>query len=241
MLESFQILQALDVGVGRGQIGHGLLIAAALGVGFLLRDRIGLAQRLIAVGIDLGQIHRGHDLLARRPGLQQLLIDFRRIDIRQQLALRDVAADVLVPAQQIAVGAGVDRRLDISLQSARQHQFLVRLFGRGMDHGHRGHGVLLSGVGQHVAVVNPHQHGNTPAATSTSTNRANEHQRLARRSGRKLGRRRYLRRSVTVASPVVAIFDRRSAAVSARAVWLRIAPRGSLRPDCAAFHRGRIR
>ena len=184
VLEAFELLQALDVGIGGGEIRHGLLIAAALRVGFLLRDRIGLAQGLIAVGIDLGQIHCGDDLLARGARLHQFLIDFRRVDVGQQLALLHAAANVLVPAQQVAVGAGVDRRLDVGLQRAGQHQFLVGLFRDGMNHGDGGNGVLLGLVGQDAAVVHAGEHGDDAGDEQHQQHDADKQQRFARRRRR---------------------------------------------------------
>jgi len=44
-------------------------------------------------------------------GLMQLLIHFRRIDFRQQLAGLHTSANVCGPAPQISVRAGVDGRI----------------------------------------------------------------------------------------------------------------------------------
>ena len=194
VLEGFQLFQAPNVGVGRVEVGLGLLVSTGLLIGFLLRNRVGLAQADIAVGIDLGQVHLRHDLLPVGAGLHQLLVHLRGVDVGQQFALGDAAADVFVPAQQIAVGASVNRRLFVGLQRSRQHQFLVGLFRRGMDDGNRGNGFALGLVGQHVAVVHAHEHRDHAANDQQQQHKANQQQRLARWRRGKLRRRRYLRR-----------------------------------------------
>ena len=149
----------------------------------------------ITISIDLGQVHLGHDLLPVGADLHQLLVHLGRIDVGQQIALGDAAADVLVPAQQIAVGASVDRRLFVSLQAYLATPVPRQAFLRsgwmtatvGMD----ARSVSLC---QHMAVVDSHEHGDQAANDQQQQHKANQQQRLARRRRRKLGRRRYLRR-----------------------------------------------
>ena len=81
VLERLELFEAAHVGVGGGQVGLALLVSAALLVGLLRGDRVGLAQVLPALGGDLGQFHLRENLLARGAGLVQLLIHLRRIDL----------------------------------------------------------------------------------------------------------------------------------------------------------------
>ena len=76
-------------------------------------------------------------------GLAVLRIDFRRLDVGQQLAGLHVFADVGVPALQIAAGARIDRCVDECLHIARQHQLVRELAARRGDHDHdRDRGLL---------------------------------------------------------------------------------------------------
>ena len=172
MLEPFQLFEALHVGIGGGQVRLGLLVAAALGIGFLLRNRVGLAQRLITVCVDFRQVHRGDHLLPRGARLHQLLIDLRGVDVSQQFSLVHAAANVVIPAQQVAIGAGVDGRFDVRLQRAGQHQLFVGLLQGGMDDRDGRNGVLHRLFRQHVAVVNAGEHADQSAYGSASSTRA---------------------------------------------------------------------
>ena len=203
MFEALKLFETLDVGVSGRQVRDSLLITAALGVSFLLRYRVGLAQRLITIGIDLGQIHCCHDLLAGSSRLHQLLVDFRRVDIRQQVALPYMRANVFVPAKQISIGAGVDRRLDIRLQGARQNEFLVGLFLRRMDNGNRGNCVLHGRIRQHAAGVHAHQQCDSAGQKQQQHDCADGEHGFARRRRLQLRRRSDARRSVIFATGVM--------------------------------------
>ncbi len=60
-----------------------------------------------------------------RPGLPQLLVYFRRINIGKQFALIYAAADVAIPLSQVPVGARINRGLHIRLQRSWQHQIFI--------------------------------------------------------------------------------------------------------------------
>ena len=55
----------------------------------------------------------------------------------EQLALRHLRTDVLVPLGQVAIRARVDRRFHERLQLSRQHQRILARLLRRMDHLHR--------------------------------------------------------------------------------------------------------
>ena len=92
--EALHLAQPLDVGVGGGEVGVGLGGGAALLVELLLRDDVALAQGLPALGGALRQREAGRRLLAGGDRLRQLLVDLRRLDLGEQLALLDRGADV---------------------------------------------------------------------------------------------------------------------------------------------------
>ena len=108
-------------------------------VRFLRGNGVSLTQVFPAVRGDFRDLHLRDNLLARGPGLVQFLIDFRRVDFCQQLAFRYPAANVFVPANQVAIGAGVDRRFLIGQQRSRQNQIFIGLFRRRIYHGDRGY------------------------------------------------------------------------------------------------------
>ena len=88
-----------------------------------LRQRSAVTLGDLLIGL------RGREVRLR---LAQLLIDFRRLDLTQQLAGLDRRADVHQPALQIAAGARVDRRLVVGLEVARQDELgQIRLSGCG--------------------------------------------------------------------------------------------------------------
>ena len=129
--EALQLAQPLDVGVGRGEVGRGLARAAAPLVELLLRDDVLLAQRFPALDRALRQRQARRRLLARRLRLRQLLVDLGRLDLGQQLALLDMAADVLGPALDVAGRARRQRRLLDALQRPRQGERLAGVVGLG--------------------------------------------------------------------------------------------------------------
>src|SRR5262249_53373835 len=69
VLEGLQLLQPAHVGFSGGMVCLGLLVSAGLLVGFLLRDRICLAQVGPTFGKALGQLKLGLNLLAGGAGL----------------------------------------------------------------------------------------------------------------------------------------------------------------------------
>ena len=80
-----------------------------------LRDRIGVAQIAPALGGDLRDASGSPAALASSAcACAQLLIDFGRLDLREQLPGLDRRADVDEPALEIAVRARVDRRLVVA-------------------------------------------------------------------------------------------------------------------------------
>ena len=98
VLERLEFFQAANIRVPRCQVGECLLVAACLLVGFLLGNRVGLAQVCPAVSGDLRQPQRRFDLLAAGSGLGKLLVDFWSVNRRQQFSLLNLASHVLVPA-----------------------------------------------------------------------------------------------------------------------------------------------
>src|SRR6201984_2660789 len=100
-------------------------------VHFLLGYAIGLDEVPVATGSDVREIGvglRGFEIGFR---LNELLIDFRRVDFGKELALLDARTDIAVPLFEIAVGASVNGRLDVSLHGAGQNEpYLGGVCGR---------------------------------------------------------------------------------------------------------------
>ena len=90
-------------------------------VPLLSRNRTRLHQILVPRRCDLRQVEIGFRGAQISPRLPQRLIEFRGFDFCQQLAFADARANVNVPPPEIAVGPGVDRRIDERLCIARQH------------------------------------------------------------------------------------------------------------------------
>src|SRR5262249_51356899 len=119
-LEGDQVLQAPDVRLGglpvglpRGQRADGVVV-------LLTGDRHRVYERFQTFLGDGGQVLvrlRGPE---GRTGLLELLIDLRRLDVGQLLALADRASDVDVPRLQIATGPRVDRRFGEGLNVSRK-------------------------------------------------------------------------------------------------------------------------
>src|SRR5208283_5339271 len=105
--------------------------------------RITLQQGLIARGGGLRQIIVGLRRRQFRPRLLELLIQLGRIDFRQELTLFNPAADVHVPALQIAARPRVNRRVNESLDVSRQYYFFLRSATLGLSERYRGHGEIL--------------------------------------------------------------------------------------------------
>ena len=123
-LEGLEIGESRDVLPGRI---HGGLLGGGVGravVRILDGNRLRLEQALPTLVGDerYGQIGlRGCEIRMR---LLPLLVHFRCLDVRQQVAFVDLGADVGAPALQISAGSGVNRRFDVSLDDAREHQFV---------------------------------------------------------------------------------------------------------------------
>ena len=81
----------------------------------LINSSITSGSDLRKIGVGLGGFEIGF-------GLNELLIDFRSIDVGEKFALADAAADVAIPLFEIAVGARVDRRFDVGLHGAGKDQ-----------------------------------------------------------------------------------------------------------------------
>ena len=82
-----------------------------------------------------------------RFGLFELLVQIRRLDLRQQLSGTHVRADVGVPPAQVAVGARVHRRVGERFHRPRQYQFAGQRALRRVNHAHAGDGALLGVFG----------------------------------------------------------------------------------------------
>ena len=78
-------------------------------------------QRLLVTPAKLGV---GLDALELGARLVKLLVDLRRFDLGEELALYYVGADVEVPLLQVAVGAGVDGRVGEGLHVAGKDDVL---------------------------------------------------------------------------------------------------------------------
>ena len=114
-LEPFLRLQPRDVRLCGVHLGHFRLGVARLHIDVLDRDSIGLQQLLPTPRGDLRKPVIG--LGNRQIGLRadEVLVEVRRFDGRQQFAGRHPGTDVLVPHLQIAADPGIDRRLEIRL------------------------------------------------------------------------------------------------------------------------------
>ncbi len=145
-----KIVQARQVGLGRAQIAarrgnrffervHVGLLGGPLGpvgVVFLARDHAFVEQLLPAVFGDFGQLqvglalHQvglrlldgGSGLVVLGLGLDDLLLDFRRLDFRQHLAGGNAVADIDQTFANVAGGARQHGSLGDGLDAAGQHQ-----------------------------------------------------------------------------------------------------------------------
>ncbi len=212
-LERLQVAQPRHVGRGRlggcglrGRIA-GLLVRVLFGYG--LGRQQSLPPRVGALG-EILVCARG-----RQIGLclGQLLVDFRGLDLREQLSLGDGRADVGIPGFQVAAGARVDRRLNEGLYGPGQDQLFAGRagFGGGGGHGRYGRaGVLLQQLraGEHPADLAPNterngdsqgdpresadfliRHGQPPRARSAAASFARESSKIP--SARKTTWRRW--------------------------------------------------
>ena len=121
-----------DIGLGdrhRGGAGGG---GQVVGVALLLarpalRDELrgSLVRHLAEVGVRLRLLHRGLQLNQLPFRLFELLVEIGRRNRRQDLALRHMGADVLVPRGNIAARPSIKRAGDKRGDVARQHQVLI--------------------------------------------------------------------------------------------------------------------
>ena len=145
--EGLEFFEAADVG-GAGIDGGFFGGEVALGlIGFLLGDGAGADEELPAGGGDFGDVVIGLRGFEVGASLLELLIDFGRFDFGEELAFFYGSADVEVPALQIAVGAGVDGRVDEGGGVAGERDFLGRGVGDGMDDVDDGDGGFVRGAG----------------------------------------------------------------------------------------------
>ena len=134
MLEGFHLFQAAHVRSCCCQVRLGLGVGIGALIRFLLGDSVHLLKIFPTFGRAFCNLHLGRSLIASRAGLHKFLIDFGTLNIGEAITLLYAAANVLVPLQQVAIGASVDWRLGISLQGRRQHQFLLRRLGFRMNY-----------------------------------------------------------------------------------------------------------
>ena len=111
------------VGVNDGLIGG---VGARCIVHVLLGYSVLLQERFVTISGDLGQFQIGLCDGQCASRLCQLLVDLRRLDDSQQIACFYIRTNIEVPLLEVAVGSRVDRRRDIRLDVAGQHDFLGR-------------------------------------------------------------------------------------------------------------------
>ena len=100
----------------------------------MLRNRTILHQALPAVGSDFRDRQVRLCGFQVRSSLLRLLVDFGRIDVRQQLVLFYPCANIEIPALQIPVRSCVNRSIGKGLRNAWQHNFICRCALAGKDH-----------------------------------------------------------------------------------------------------------
>jgi hypothetical protein len=121
-LEGFERLQPLDIGArGCDQGGLGGEVAVLV-VGVLARDRVLGQQPGPAPRRDLGEVLVGDGGGKIGLGLEQLLVEIRRVDLGEQLPRPYRRADIRVPALEVAADPGMDRRVVEGADIARQHE-----------------------------------------------------------------------------------------------------------------------
>ena len=81
-------------------------------------DRIGAGERLPALGRDFRELRIGLSHVEVRARLHELLVEIGRVDLGEQLARLDLAADVVLPALQVAGHTRIDGGSDKCLQTA---------------------------------------------------------------------------------------------------------------------------
>ena len=158
-------------------------------VGRLFGDGIGLQQLLPARGGDLGELVVGLGRGAVGARLLELVVDLRRLDLREQLTGFHARADIGVPALEIAVGPRVDRRVHERLHVAGQHE-LLRLAPAWSDHRNGGNAEIDRLLVEVRAGLLARHHfqqpdmPNTRAASASATARRRQEPRTCAGSGR---------------------------------------------------------
>jgi len=134
-------LRRLDL----GQIG---VQGKSACVDVLLGDGIGAGQRLPALGADLRELGIGLGDAQGGARLHELLIEIGRVDFGEHVAGLHLAADVVLPAFQVARDARVDGRTDIGLQAPGQVQARMILHSARRHDGHGRRGLRLGQIMQ---------------------------------------------------------------------------------------------
>jgi hypothetical protein len=124
---------------------------ADLGVGVLLRDRLGLQHVLPALRGGLRVVEIGLRGGFVGAGLAQLRVQIGRFDRRENLAAFHLRADVGVPMREIAARARVDRGFGERHHGAGQQQFIHARRGARLDHRNDEHALRLCLLGERGA------------------------------------------------------------------------------------------
>ena len=96
-----------------------------------MRDRIGLQQILVPRRGDFSEAEIGLRSGQIGARLLQLLIDFRSVNLSEQLSGLDARADIRAPALEVAVRPRIDRRVDVRLHVAGENDLLLGAPGFG--------------------------------------------------------------------------------------------------------------
>src|SRR5205814_6448832 len=107
-------------------------------VNFLFAHAVGLNEFGVARRGDFGKMGVCFCRVEIGAGLGELLVHFRCVDVREQSALLDAAADVVIPLLQIPAGARVNGGFHISLQGSGEDKVFLRRFRGRMNDGDRG-------------------------------------------------------------------------------------------------------
>jgi len=138
-LERLQFLQPRDIEARRFHRGKARVHGPGGLISVLLGDIAGLRQLVPARGGLLGDLVVGLGRGQIGARLLELVVDLGGLDLGQELPGFDSCTDVHQPALEIAVGARIDRRVDVGLDAAWQDQLLHRGAALGLDHRYCGH------------------------------------------------------------------------------------------------------
>ena len=141
--EGLERLQPIDVGLGGLDLGGLGVRVAVLFVGGLLRHRRRRAERVPPLGGDLGQgqVRLGLREFALCDG--DALIEFGRVDDREDVALLDPGADVLAPRADVAAHLAMNGGRLKSFDIAGQHELARFAAPFQRNHRDRRDGLLL--------------------------------------------------------------------------------------------------